>query len=98
MFSPLFNSYKLLFFVAVAAQFIKHDIYIYIYSFFFSFSLPNVLLFKKPDSVGFPRLIDTFNSSEEREREREREKEKKRKKEEEEKEEEEEEEKKQQQI
>ena len=65
---------------------------------FFSFSLPNVLLFKKPDSVGFPRLIDTFNSSEEREREREREKEKKRKKEEEEKEEEEEEEKKQQQI
>ena len=61
---------------------------------FFSFSLPNVLLFKKPDSVGFPRLIDTFNSSEERERERERKKEKKRKKEEEEKEEEEEEEKK----
>ena len=97
MFSPLFNSYKLLFFVAVAAQFIKHDIITFIsIHVFFSFSLPNVLLFKKPDSVGFPRLIDTFNSSEERERERE--KEKKRKKEEEEKEEEEEEEKKQQQI
>ena len=30
---------------------------------------PNVLLFKRPDSVGFKRLIDTFNSSEERERE-----------------------------